>query len=557
MKTLFSYTTAISLLLLLAPAISGQSEWIDFVDETSSRLQLSVIPLDDQQEKDVAVGDLDRDGDTDLVIARKRPFSNAGKRLNVLLMNENGILVDRTETYIPDFLIKDDARDILVFDCNGDEWPDLVIATTFDDPPRLFVNQGNSPTGQFLGFTESMNWYSPDFVPGPKFCAVYDGDVDNDGDLDLFFSDYDNDLEDRLLINDGTGQFTDETEARFPTGINETVFGTGNFICDFNDDGWNDIVHSSGTQDPAKLLINEGHGYFLRAQTLPSIGIYMLRTGDFNNDDRMDIYMVSDFQDYHLVNEATNPDGTIQWTRYFVRNSPKTRFFGGNVKTADLDRDGDLDIGVADVDVDIPGCTRRFAILRNDYPDQNPLYDPNSSLTLNWNTQGVHDFAWIDINGDGFTDLFQATCGGYKIYRMVPFAKAVPFGEACAGTRGLPIITTNSDPVIGNGQFQVRLKNALPNITARLLISSSEGNRTANDCTRFVSLPLLRSIPATFTNASGATSLTFPIPDSPALEGISLFAQWMFADPNGSWLLAGRRFAASEGLEIYLSSNDV
>ena len=291
----------IPLLLILAaawiaaaPPAPGQSTWVDWTEDTQARIQLATVPLNDGQEKDVAVGDLDRDGDDDIVIVRKAPFSNPGGRPNVLLMNQNGVLVDRTTDLMPGFLIADDARDVLIFDANGDAWPDVVVATTFGDQPRLFINQGSAGNGSWLGFQESLNWFSPLFNPGPKFCAVYDGDVDNDGDKDLFFSDYDSPLEDRLLINDGSGVFTDETATRFPTGINQSLFGTGSFVCDFNDDGWNDIIRSSGMQEPISILINDRTGHFTQMQILPSTTVYMIRTADWNNDGRLDVYVVSD-----------------------------------------------------------------------------------------------------------------------------------------------------------------------------------------------------------------------------------------------------------------------
>ena len=412
----------------LASSALAQSKWVDWTDETAKRLQLSNVPLNDDQEKDITVGDLDNDGDTDLLIVRKIPFSSPGARLNVLLMNEGGVLVDRTESLIPGFLTPDDSRDVLAFDCNNDGWLDIIVANTFSDDPRLYINQGRDEDGTFLGWVESINWFSPPFSSGPKFCAVYDGDIDNDGDNDLYFSDYDSPLEDRLLINDGAGHFTDETAKRFPTGINNSVFGTASFIHDFNLDGWPDIIKASGAFEPLKLLINDGKGIFLTAQVLPSTTVYMVRTADFDNDGRRDFYVVSDGQDYLLMNNSTNGDGTINVPQRDVTNSNKTTGFGGNVKAADLDRDGFLEVGVADVDVDIPGCIRRFAVLRNTMGDTGSigLLDPNNPTNMSWNTQGVHDFAWIDIDGDQFMDLFQGTCTGYKVFMMQPFELPTP-----------------------------------------------------------------------------------------------------------------------------------
>ncbi len=79
----------IALLVILAGVVPASGQWVDFTDRTSSRLSLSTISISDADEKDIAVGDLNRDGLTDVVVVRKAPFSNPGARQDVLLMNEN------------------------------------------------------------------------------------------------------------------------------------------------------------------------------------------------------------------------------------------------------------------------------------------------------------------------------------------------------------------------------------------------------------------------------------------------------------------------------------
>ena len=438
---LSSLLSRASLVLALAGSASAQSNWIDWVDETSTRIvgDPSVTTSDDQ-EKDMFAADFDRDGDDDLVVARKVPFSTPGGRVNVLLMNEGGVLTDRTAQFIPSFATPDDARDILAFDANGDDWLDLVIATTFGQQPRLWINQGESG-GLWRGFVEDTSWFSPLFNPGPKFCAVYDGDVDNDGDKDLFFSDYDSPLDDRLLINDGTGKFTDETDNLMSSAASDSIFGTGSFICDFNKDGWKDILKSAGAFEPVKLVINDGTGHFNQVQVFDTTAAYMVRAADFNNDNRIDFYVVDDGQDYIYINLSTAADGTINTKKVFVNNSDKTLGFGGNVHEADLDGDGYIDLGVADVDVDIPGCARRFAALRNRNgmpAAKDGFLDPNNSMTLRWNSQGVHDLAFLDIDGDGLKDMVQGRCVGLRVWIMQPFRKifGTPFCEAGVNTEG-------------------------------------------------------------------------------------------------------------------------
>ena len=422
MSTLLSRTSAIVAAILLVgvgnTAMAQSSNWVDFADERS-RLQFNT---NDGQEKDVIAGDVDGDGDDDIVVVRKVPFSTAGGLANLLLMNEGGNLVDRTSELIPGFTDATDDRDVQLFDADNDGWLDIVTVTTFSDNPRLYMNQGADAKGAWLGFANSPNWFSPAFPIGPKFCGVGVGDVNMDGYDDLYFVDYDNLLENRLLINDGDGTFTDESTTRLSFDARQVGFGTGAFITDFNYDGFPDIVSLESTVEGGgdgegrgiEFCINDGAGNFNDVQVLPSNLTYMQELADFDNDGRDDLYVVSDVQDYIIFNESSNADGTINVTTQSVVSSNLTAGFSGNVHAADVDNDGLIDLCACDVDVDIPGCARRMALLQN---NGTTLFDPNNSINpIPWNEQGSHDMCWIDINRDGALDMFVATCDDYHIY---------------------------------------------------------------------------------------------------------------------------------------------
>lgn len=159
--------------LLLAAVAAGvatpslRAQWATFQDQTNSRLVASAaLVATDSQEKDYAWADLDKDGDIDLVIVRKQPFTSAGKFPNVLLMNEGGVLTDRTTLYASASLVPGsqgmlDAtndRDVVICDVDGDTWLDVVTCTTLtsSDPqyirvPRVYINLGNDGSGNWQG----------------------------------------------------------------------------------------------------------------------------------------------------------------------------------------------------------------------------------------------------------------------------------------------------------------------------------------------------------------------------------------------------------------------
>ena len=399
---------------------------MQFVDESATRIVADLsVGLEDDQEKDVISGDVDRDGDTDLILVRKLPFTNEGPKRNVLFLNEGGIMTDRSATLAPDFLEETDDRDVLLVDVNGDDWLDVVTGTTLDEQPRIYMNLGNNAGGVWQGFSYEADRL-PTFSPSPHFCALAAGDVNGDNMPDIYFIDYDNDLEDRLVINDGNGFFTDETESRLTPAMVSSTFGTDAHIVDVNGDGFNDVVknNASGSNPPpgfqpeVSVLYNDGTGNFVFQDVIYDDASYMIEPADFTKDGRVDFFVVDDGQDSYLINLGNDAQGHAQFSINQVTGSPGTNFFGGNVKFADIDHDSILDVLVADVDTDIPPCgTRELVLLRGIGPVPDVSYtDPVGGAARPWLPAGVYDIEALHIDNDGVLDLWVGTCTGNRVF---------------------------------------------------------------------------------------------------------------------------------------------
>lgn len=440
---------ALGLACLLALPVAAGAEWVTYVEDASRLDVAAALGATDTEEKDYAVGDLDKDGDDDVVVVRKVPFSVAGGKQNVLLMNENGTLRDRTSTKAPRFSDETDDRDVIFVDVDGDTWLDVVIAGTFDEPPRVYMNRGNSGLGNWLGLAYEPA-RMPTFSPGPKFCALAAGDVTGNGRPDLFFTDYDNNLEDRLLINDGSGFFTDETATRMTPEMSESVFGTDAHIVDVNGDTFLDIVKNNasgnspppGFQPAVSVLYNDGTGNFTVMDNIYEEAGYMIEPADFTQDGRVDFFVVDDGQDRYLRSVGNDLNGHAQFTTHTVSSSPSTVFFGGNVKFADLDDDGLLDVLIADVDTDIGGCNRRMALLQGaGTPPAIDYSDPVTGASRPWLPNGVFDVEAFDIDSDGRLDLLIGTCTGTRIFMgVVPdiFEDGFETGDVTAWSTSSP-----------------------------------------------------------------------------------------------------------------------
>ncbi len=423
------------LILSSATAALGQ-EWAEFADQTADRLIADPeIGIDDQEEKDYAWGDVDNDGDTDLVVVRKQPWSGTGRRRNVLFMNESGVLVDRTVEYATaaddggqGFLDPTNDRDVVLTDVNGDGWLDIVTAVTLGDGlpktishPRVYINLGEDD-GEWQGYR-----YEEGRIPqlhktaGPWFNAVAAGDVTGDGLPDLYFvesawdgAEQSYDFNDRLLINDGAGFFIDESTLRMTEEMLDSVVAVATAICDMNDDGASDVVKAALPLEGLTIAYNDpaNIGNFLALDTLYTYVPTHVSVGDLNQDQRPDLVATDDGLDRYLLNMGDGPDG---YADFSVATFPDSSGFGGNSVIADLNDDGWQDVIITDVDFIISGCSRTTGIYRSSGGDPPSFIEvdvgiPEASL------QGWHDAAVFDVNGDGLLDIVAGRCTGTQVW---------------------------------------------------------------------------------------------------------------------------------------------
>lgn len=452
---------------IAVPPASAQTDWVTFENESSSRLVGDpAILANDGMEKDYAWGDFDQDGDVDMVVVRKQPFTNPVGKRNLLLMNEgvvdgqalNGVLVDRTSEFMTDtddgtagFMDETNDRDVAAADINGDGWIDVITATAYGgglpktmSHSRIYLNLGEDG-GEWLGF-EYQEARIPQLVEAPATCGVAVGDVTGDGAPDLYFVSYNSTLlEDHLLVNDGNGFFADESN-RLTSGMLASGFGSNCIIADMNGDGWADIVKSEN--GPVKIIYNNGFGGFNQFESASVGAHYHVTLGELNNDGKLDLVISDDGADRYGLNQGPGGNGMADFSFINFAHGAGSfdDGFASNSVTADLNNDGFNDVLIADVDVDLSGCGRRTHIYRNlgNLPNvtlQEQLVNgevvgiPTSMLT------GTHDIAVFDVNSDGWLDLVIGRCSGTQVWVNQP-----PTGLAFAYPDGLPIFVPPGEP---------------------------------------------------------------------------------------------------------------
>jgi hypothetical protein len=450
----------LTIVLLATSVASGQ--WVTFVNETATRMSAaSGVSTADPMEKDYAWGDLDRDGDIDLVCVRKRPVTCCpGGMPDVLFLNENGVLVDRTTQFAiaadvvgsQGFLDLTNDTDVAVADLDNDGWLDVVTSMGNSDGqpkylghPRVYRNLGEI-AGVWQGF-RFENFRIPQLlsktgiVCNPRFSTVAVGDVTGDGYPDLYFADHDtgevgpaeqaaNDMDNKLLVNMGManpGVFVDESVLRMGANFNYPVWGTHNYlwskfggccaIADLNGDGANDVVKqstlSNGGDHTAVIRNNPANiGHFDGYSMVENFSSIYCSVGDLNNDGKIDLVITEDNTDRYLLNTGTPGDWPPTFNTLLLASQIATENgFGSQSRICDLNNDGWNDVLIADVDLFTDGCNRRARIYHNRGDAPNVTLIEESTLVIPSNMlNGVYDFATFDINGDGWNDLVIGKC---------------------------------------------------------------------------------------------------------------------------------------------------
>ena len=285
--------------------------------------------------------DLNRDGGDDLALI----MQVSGKvSTQILFNNRKGYFYAKDgegpyplktgiDKVIAVDLDQDGDRDLFYFGKNV-----LGANEKLDDhQARLLINKG---AGKLEDLTALLMPGLPAGIQDASF-ADYDGD----GVVDIFMV-YGKG-QNRLLINNGVGKFTDRTASHMPRIIDDSEHADW---ADFDEDGDNDLLvvnrsinkhYRAYPGETTYFLENTGGGNFKKRShkmlpRLPSYKAYLL---DANGNTKPDVLILTSKGVYYLQGRG----GRWGFSDETERRLPRFRFFR-ELAFADVDQDGFLDL---------------------------------------------------------------------------------------------------------------------------------------------------------------------------------------------------------------------
>lgn len=352
-----------------------------FADEYSERM-----PAEEPDAGATRMGDFDNDGDLDIFSADGYT-SSPGVHGHVYINDGLGSF-EEVDGAIPSTFTGQDPDDVDLIDVNGDFVLDIML-NAHSGSNALWVGNGD---GTFSDASGDLPDQPNGFHYNPAIC-----DVDGDGDLDIWIDNMGPGYSEQLLINAGDGTFADETNARVSGNGGDDDNGV---VCaDIDNDGDMDAVVINVFGAVERLFENAGDGNFtFSAGAFPTAGngpgSLWGEFGDLNGDGRLDLVTGN--------GEPSDRENEVFFANAGVPEDDAAPVFRG----------------IEDVGAVEGTFAVRFAVIDRSVTDTGPRLQTASAT----------------LTGDGVEEAVAATFSGGDIFR-VAFEDIAPGGytlEVCA-----------------------------------------------------------------------------------------------------------------------------
>lgn len=300
----------------------------------------------------------------------------------------------------------DDEYGVSINDFNGDGSLDILTVCIFE-PERLYINYGL----QFRDEAQERNINST-ASDEHNTSTLYNlgaaaGDIDNDGDLDIFITSLNG--KNKLFVNDGDGFFKDFSKQAGIEGPDSERTSSALFA-DFNNDGNLDLLVINENSSN-RMYANNGAGYFIEVTEdvgfVKGKGSVSAAVGDIDGDNDLDIY-ICNWASKNLLYRNELENGVLK----FIEIGEPSGTAGLNYTKSngavfsDFDNDGDIDLFV----------TNRKHSNRLYINDGRGFFTDLTESKIGFDSSKSYGVVAGDFDQDGFTDLYVNNIGPNKLY---------------------------------------------------------------------------------------------------------------------------------------------
>ena len=282
----------------------------------------------------VESADIDNDGDIDIVVNGEFDVASNEPLLKILKNNGNG-------TFAPaiDYTPARNFADMKLRDINGDGFVDMIFAPDGNFPSYHFGTALNNGNGTF----------APTVVTNVFACGegtIDAADLDHDGDLDIVLTEEETcpGVEARIFIfrNDGNQNFVRMPDINLPGRL-----PNGLALADVTGDGNIDIITS--LSDGMGVFPGNGNLTF-GAPIISTTAPFRFKMADFNGDGLLDLGMIMQQPSFGTDTIGTalgNGNGTFQAVRTQTGSSVLENLrISNDLEAGDVNGDGRPDLVV-------------------------------------------------------------------------------------------------------------------------------------------------------------------------------------------------------------------
>ncbi|SFT84890.1 gliding motility-associated C-terminal domain-containing protein [Algoriphagus locisalis] len=407
----------------------------------------------------VAIGDFNRDGKQDLVVANVNSNS-----ISILLGNGAGGFGAKT-----DYPTNGAPVSVAVGDLTGDGAQDIVLVTSSNNSRVVYVGRGNG------------DFYPPIIsATGDIPISVVIGDFNRDGKQDFAVANF---FSNSVSIHLNIGALS-YSKTDFSTGENPLSVTIG----DFNRDGWQDLATANSNSNTVSVLLGNGDGSFqAKADFGTDSNPQAVTVGDFNSDGYQDLAVANGGSKSTSVLLGDGAGSFGAKTDFGTAVSP--RF----VSVGDFNGDGNQDLAVTN------GSSNTVSILLG---NGTGIFEGKTDFETGTEPRSV---AVGDFNGDGKQDLAVVNFTSNNVSVLL-------------GVDPTPTLGTYSSLTLRTGENKIHTPSAAPTNTELLTAYTTGANAT--DFTGTLTVDPLTGV-VSVTNAKPAGTYTVTIKGTDT-EGASI-----------------------------------